>query len=155
MTKVIARKSDESVAIWMLGGLYEIIAAGDETGGAVTIMRMTLPAGAGAPPHTHPGNESLYVLDGEVDVHIGDDVVTAKPGATFFFPAGTKEWFEATTQATVLVTYAPGGIDKFFNEVGEPAASRSIPPPSDVPPDFERIVRVGAEYGMVIEGPPA
>lgn len=153
MADAIARKDDEGRALWMLGGLYEILLSAEETGGKATVMRMTAPAGTGAPPHTHPGEETLYVLDGEVDIHIGDDVVAAAPGAIFHFPAGTKEWFEATSQATVLVTYTPGGIDRFFAEVGEPAASRTLPPSSDEPPDFERIIRVAAEYGMVIEAP--
>ena len=100
------------------------------------------------------GDEVLYVLDGEIDVHIGNEVVPAGPGSTFHFPAGTKEWFEDRTQATVLVTYLPGGIDKFFTEIAEPALSRTVPPPSDTPPDFERIVRVAAQYGMNIEAPP-
>ena len=153
MTDAIARKSDESRALWFLGGLYEVLVAGEETGGKATVMRMTAPAGTGSPPQTHAGDELMYVLDGEVDVHIGDDVVSAGPGATFAFPAGTLEWFEARTQATVLVTYTPGGIDKFFAEVGEPAAARTLPPPSDAPPDFERIVGVAGNYGLTINTP--
>jgi quercetin dioxygenase-like cupin family protein len=149
----IARKSDESRALWLLGGLYEILVSGEETGGKVTVMRMTAPAGTGSPPHTHPGEESLYLLDGELNIHIGDDVISAKPGSAFYFPAGTLEFFEAVTQATVLITYTPGGVDKFFAEVGEPAATRTLPPPSDAPPDFERLVRVAAEHGMDIRLP--
>lgn len=152
--KAIARKADDGQALWMLGGLYEILVAGEETGDKVTVMRMTAPAGTGSPPHTHPGEESLYVLDGELNVHVGDEVVAAGPGALFHFPAGTQEWFQATTQATVLVTYTPGGIDRFFSEVGEPASSRTLPPPSDEQPDFERIIQVAAQYGMNIEVPP-
>jgi hypothetical protein len=38
----------------------------------------------------------------------------------------------------------------FFAEVGEPASSRTLPPPSDQPSDFERIIRVAAEHGMNI-----
>jgi quercetin dioxygenase-like cupin family protein len=150
----IARKSDDSRALWLLGGLYEVLVSGEETDGKVTVMRMTAPAGTGSPPHTHPGEESLYVLDGDLSVHIGDEVVAATSGASFHFPAGTKEWFEAQTRATVLATYIPGGIDKFFVEVGEPAMTRSLPPPSDAPPDLERIIRVAAQHGMQIEAPP-
>ena len=153
MADAIARKADESRALWFLGGLYETLVSSDETDGQVTVMRMTVPTGTGSPPHTHPGDESLYVLDGELTIHIGGDVVNAKAGSTFYFPAGTREFFEAVTTATVLITYTPGGIDKFFAEVGEPAATRTLPPPSDEPPDFERIVRVAAENGMQIEPP--
>ena len=54
----IARKSDESKALWLLGGLYEILIAGDEASGQATVMRMTAPAGTGSPPHTHPGEST-------------------------------------------------------------------------------------------------
>jgi len=153
-TNPIARKGDESRALWLLGGLYEIVVSGDETDGKVTVMRMTAPAGTGSPPHTHPGDELLYVLEGDLSVHIGDDVVAAHAGASFYFPAGTREWFAAETQATVLATYTPGGIDKFFAEVGEPALTRTLPPASDTPPDLQRIISVAAKYGMNIEAPP-
>jgi len=153
MADAIARKDDESWALWFLGGLYEILVSAEETGGKVTVMRMTAPAGTGSPPHTHPGEEALYVLEGELNVHIGDEVVSAKPGSSFYFPAGTREFFEAVTQATVLVTYTPGGVDQFFTEVGEPAGTRTLPPPSNEPPDFERIVRIAGEHGMDIALP--
>jgi quercetin dioxygenase-like cupin family protein len=154
MADAISRKHDESRALWFLGGLYEILVAADETGGAMTVMRFTSPPGVGSPPHTHPGDEFLYVVDGELDVHVGDSVVAAGPGSAFYFPAGTREFFTATSQATIVATYTPGGIDRFFAEVGEPAAARTLPPPSDEAPDFERIVRVAAEHGMIIDVPP-
>jgi quercetin dioxygenase-like cupin family protein len=152
-TDAVVRKADEGNAYWFLGGLYEVLLSAEETGGAVTIVRITAPAGTGSPPHTHPGAEALYVLAGELDVHIGDDILAVGPGASFYYPAGTKEWFEATTTATVLATYMPGGIEKFFAEVGEPALVRDLPPPSDEHPDLERIVRVAAQYGMDIQLP--
>ena len=151
----VARKGDDTKAYWVLGGLYEVLLSSEETGGACTVMRMTVPAGAGAPPHTHPGDEALYVLRGEIEAHIGDDVVSATEGAQFYFPAGTREFFTATTEASILATYSPGGIEQFFAEVGEPALSRTIPPPSDTPPDFERIIATAARYGMNIQAPPS
>jgi len=149
----VVRKADEGRAIWMLGGLYEVLVSSDETGGATTVMKMTMPAGMGPPPHRHPGSETVYVLDGTVDYHIGDETVTGGPGTIFHIPADTLERFDPTTAASVLVTYAPGGIEKFFAEAGEAALTRELPPPSSEPPDFERIVEIAAKYGMNIQPP--
>src|SRR5712691_11646335 len=55
--KTVVRTSGEGQAFWMLGGLYEVLLSGDESNGTTTIMRMTIPAGMGPPPHTHPGAE--------------------------------------------------------------------------------------------------
>jgi len=151
--EVVTRKGDDGQAYWLLGGLYEVLVSGDESGGEATVMRITVPAGTGSPPHTHSGPEIMYVLEGEVRVHVGDETVTATAGSTFHFPAGTLEFFEASTEATVLATYLPGGIDAFFAEVGEPALSRTIPPADDTEPDFPRIAAAGARYGLEIKPP--
>jgi len=151
----VARQKGEGQAFWMLGGLYELKVASDETEGAMTVMEMTIPPGMGPPAHTHPGTESVYVLEGALRYHIGDDVVEGGPGSVFHIPAGTVEHFEPTGDAPlrVLVTYAPGGIERFFAEAGEVAKSHELPPPLEGPPDLERIAATGARYGMQILPP--
>ena len=78
----------------------------------------------------------------------------AGPGSLFHVPRGTVERFEPTSEAQVLVTYRPGGIEKFFAEAGEAALTREIPPPASEPPDFPRIIEIAAKYGMIIQPPP-
>jgi hypothetical protein len=97
----------------------------------------------------------VYVLEGSIDYHIGDDVVEGTAGSFFHIPAGTLERFEPTGDVPVrlLVTYAPGGIDRFFAEAGEQAPALTLPPPSDEPPDLERISAIGTRYGMDIRAP--
>lgn len=148
MAKTISRQPREGDAYWVLGGLYEVKASSEETAGASTVVQMTVPVGGGPPPHTHPGSESVYVLEGSGRFRVGDETFDAEPGSYFYFPAGTVETFEPATTMKLLVTYEPGGIDRFFAEFGEPAASRELPPPSDVPPDLERLVQLAERYGM-------
>lgn len=152
--QTVVREPGEGQAYWMLGGLYEVKAGSNETGGA-TVMEMTMPAGMGPPPHTHPGTETVYVLDGTIRYHIGDDTFDAGPGTLFHIPAGTLERFEPTSTARVLVTYAPGGIERFFAEAGEPAERHELPPPPDGPPDVERLAAIAERYGMHIQNPSA
>lgn len=42
------------------------------------------------------------------------------------------------TQTRVVITYEPGGMDKFFAEAGEAAQRREVPPPPSSPPDVGR-----------------
>lgn len=153
--QVVVRHAGEGTALWMLGGLYEVKAAGSETGGALTVMEFTIPAGQGPPPHTHDGGEALYVLEGRLRYSIGAEVVEAGPGAFFYFPAGTPETFEPLEQVRVLVFYSPGGMDQFFAEAGEPAQRREVPPAPDGPPDVEALAAIGARHGLHLQAPSA
>ena len=153
--KTVVRESGEGTAYWMLGGLYAVRVAGSETGGAVTIMEMTLPAGMGPPPHTHPGGESVHVLEGRIRYHIDGESYEAGPGSTFYVPEGTLENFEPLEPSRILAIYTPGGIEEFFAEGGEPAQRRELPPAPTEPPDIERLIAVGEKYGMRISPPAA
>ena len=150
----VVRKGGEGEALWFLGGLYDIRVSSDESDGAASIVEFTLPENAGPPPHEHASDETLYVLEGRIRHHIGESSVEVGPGAVFFMPRGTLEWFEPVTRARVLAVYTPGGMDKFFKEAGEPAERREIPPPPAGPPDFERLAAIGAKHGLELKAPP-
>jgi quercetin dioxygenase-like cupin family protein len=149
----VVRKPDEGQAFWMLGGLYEVKVSSDESGGAMTVMEMTIPAGAAPPPHTHPGTESVYVLEGNLRYHIAGDTHEGGPGTFFHIAPGVFENFEPINDIRILVTYTPGGIEQFFAEAGEQAERREIPPASTEPPDLERLIAIGKKYGMEIKAP--
>ena len=151
----VVRNPGEGKAFWMLGGLYEVKAASDETGGAMTTIEMTLPGGIGPPPHTHPGTESVYVLEGNLRYHIAGETFEGGPGSFFHIPEGVLENFEPVTHARLLVVYRPGGIEEFFAEAGEPAERREVPPAPTAPPDIDRLVAIGEKHGMEIARPAA
>jgi|SRR3954452_16872338 quercetin dioxygenase-like cupin family protein len=153
--KTVVRQPGEGTAYWMLGGLYEMKASTEETGGEAAIFEMTIPAGSGPPQHTHPGGEAVYVLEGTVRYHIEDEVHEGGPGSFFYIPAGTWENFEPTSEVRLLVIYAGGGADRFFEEAGEPAERRELPPPPDAPPDVERILASAEKHGMKMKAPVA
>src|SRR5437588_3315098 len=150
--KSVTRKQGESEALWMLGGLYEIKVSSDDSGGATTIMEMTIPEGAGPPPHTHDSDEITYLVEGRARYHVEGQTLEVGPGAVLYFPRGTEETFEPLGgPVRVLNTYTPGGIDKFFREFGEPAARREIPPPMTAPPDIARLAALGEKYGLHVK----
>ena len=157
MAETVVRKPDEGAAIWFMDSLYEVKASGEETGGQLTAMVMTIPPGMGPPPHSHPGGESVYVLEGQVRYHVAGETHEGGPGTFFHVPPETDENFEPAGDETIrlLVLYTPGGIDDFFAEVGEPAERRELPPPSETPPDLERIASVAEKYGFRIKVPAA
>jgi quercetin dioxygenase-like cupin family protein len=151
--KTVVRRPASGQAYWMLGGLYEVLLSSDESGGTVTIMQMTMPAGMGPPPHSHAGSETVYVIDGTLNYHIGGEIHEGQAGSLFHIPEGVVENFEPTSLCRVLVTYRPGGIERFFAEAGEVAPVREVPPPPTAPPDVARLIETGSRYGLVIHAP--
>src|SRR2546421_630921 len=92
---------------------------------------------------------SLYEVRTSSD-HIGGEVHEGGPGTFFYVPAGIEENFEPADDNPIrlLVIYTPGGMDKFFKEAGDPAQRREIPPPSETPPDLERLTAIAEKYGL-------
>lgn len=151
-------KKAEGQSRWVLGSLFDIKATGRETGGSLAVVEMTFaPGRPGAPPHRHHCGEAVFVLEGTIRYHIEDQVVDATAGDFLFFPEGTLEWMENLTSqpARALVIYDRPEIVEFFKEVGEPATSRTLPPPSGQAPDLASIAAIGRRHGLDIEVPTA
>jgi quercetin dioxygenase-like cupin family protein len=151
----VVRKPGEGIPMWMLGGLYEVKISGEETGGIFTVMEMTVPEGCGPPPHIHEQDELTYVIEGAARYHVNGTTMEAGAGTVLFFPKGTLETFEpvGATPLRILIAYAPGGVDQFFKEAGEPAPRREVPPTPTSPPDVERLVAIGARHGLELRAP--
>ena len=86
-----------------------------------------------APLHTHESeSEGFYVLEGEVSVVVGDRTLTVTAGSFAFVPPKVRHAFRVVSpEAKFLTIIAPAGLRAFFEEMGGPAASRSLPPPPE------------------------
>ena len=147
----------EGTALWFLGQLYEIKVDGEATGGP-SVVQVTIPSGPGlgAPPHVHDCDEVVYVLEGNLRFHFGEETKDAGAGSVLYFPEGMEEWFENATElpAKILIVYSGGRTVSLFREVGEPAESRSLPPPMEEEPDLEALAAIGRKYGLEMRAPP-
>lgn len=152
MAQAISHKAGDGQAFWMLGGLYEVLVSSDETNGAATVMQMTVPPGMGPPPHLHHKGvtETVYVVEGTLTYQIDGKKIEGAAGSVFRIPPDTVESFEPKTRTRVVITYEPGGIEKFFAEAGESAQRREVPPAPTSQPDVERLKKIGAKYGVEI-----
>ena len=80
----------EGKTISVLGNSYTYKAAKEETGGAYALIEGTV-VGDGPPPHIHTTEEeAFYVLEGELNVLVGQRTVTATAGAFVLVPRGTS-----------------------------------------------------------------
>jgi quercetin dioxygenase-like cupin family protein len=78
------------------------------SGREVIQVRVEFAPGVAFPPHSHPGEEIAYVLDGVLEYQFeGKPPVTLKAGEALFIPAGTIHSAKnvGTGNATELATY--------------------------------------------------
>ena len=94
------------------GCVITLLADAGATGGALTANRSTFRTGAdGAPPHVHDHmTELFYVLDGALQVLVGDEVIVLEAGDLLAVPPGTPHAFAAAPgrEADVLFVFTPG-----------------------------------------------
>ena len=149
----IVRHDGEGEAIWMLNSLVTVKATAEETAGAYSLCEQVVTAAGNPPPHVHrDADEAFYVLDGEVDIEVGGEVVGAGPGTFAFAPRGVPHTYRVrSATARMLVLGSPGGLDRFFTAVGEPAPARALPTPAA--PDVDAVVSVAAAHGIDVLPP--
>ncbi|MBK9124410.1 MAG: quercetin 2,3-dioxygenase [Chloroflexi bacterium] len=146
--------SDEGEARWWMGSLAVIKASGADTGGQMAIIEITEPPGAEAPLHVHQReDEAFWILEGTVTFEVGSSKIDAGAGDYVFGPRGCPHRYtvgEAGCRMLFIVT--PGGFEKLIVDMSEPAGRRTLPPPSDEMPDFEKIAAIAASYGIELLG---
>lgn len=107
-------RSDEAEDLPEIGHL--LLADAGATGGALSAHRIRLAAGGeGARPHRHErSSELFFVVDGALDLLVGQEIVTARPGDLLVVPPHCDHAFRAhpnyTADALIVIT---PGIDRF------------------------------------------
>lgn len=141
--------------LWFGGGLLTFKVTSEQTGGAFFIVEDVASRGKTTPLHVHPDHdETFYVIEGELLLHIDGVEYAAGPGAIAMAPRGIAHAFLVVSeQARFLAFVTPGGaVETFMREAGDPALDRVAPPPGL---DIERLVAVGERTGaMKVLGPP-
>src|SRR5205085_6208831 len=88
----VVESEDYAPALNIVGEHVTVLASGQATEGYEIFLQRG-PEGSGPPPHSHPWDESFFVIRGEIDFGIGDQSTTAVAGTLVHLPAGTVHWF--------------------------------------------------------------
>ncbi len=153
--KAIIRAQGEGERLWFFGGgVFTVKASSAETGGSLFMFEDSMAQGKTTPLHLHPDEEeAIYVLEGELLIHVDGEEHSVQAGGLFVAPRGVPHAFLVTSKvARVLAVLAPGKAEAFYRGASEPANSATDP---SGPVDFDRL-RQSAESngGIEILGPP-
>jgi quercetin dioxygenase-like cupin family protein len=136
------------------GGVLTMKATAKETGGAFMLFEDHMARGKTTPLHVHANeDETLYVLEGEILVHVDGVEHSVGPRGLAFAPRGVPHAFLVTSEtARVLCLQTPGSAEAFYRGASEPAGADSDP---SGPVDFARVLAAAERSGgMQLLGPP-
>jgi len=115
-----------------------------------SIFEFSVAPGFDVGAHYHTKiEEFFYVLEGEMSLQSGDQIIRGGPGTFVCVPPGVAHSFGNPGQgvARMLLITAPPGFEGYFNEVTDLIAKGGRPDP-------EAIARLRAKYDTIQISPP-
>ena len=136
----------DHLPLHVVGETISVLADGKATG-SYEVFLQTGPEGAGPPPHFHPWDEAYYVLEGQIDVLLGERITTLSAGEFVHIPRGTVHNFRMKSrEAKFLSVSSHLGASRFFADLDREVGDRL-----DVPKMFE----VAARHEVRVPPPPS
>jgi quercetin dioxygenase-like cupin family protein len=144
----VVATQQEGENIWFGGGLVTFKVTTEQSGGELCVIEHEASRGKTTPLHLHADHdETVYVLEGELLLHIDGVEHKAGPGSVVWIPRGTPHALLVTSEvARSIVVVTPGGaMEAFFRQAGDAASSRTLPP-AEI--DIVRLREVGEGQGL-------
>jgi quercetin dioxygenase-like cupin family protein len=126
----------------IVGEHVTVLASGEKTD-SYEIFYQQGPEGSGPPPHNHPWDEAFFILKGDVEFGIGEEVTWGAPGTLVHLPAGTVHWFRFGKGGAVMISITSRlGASKMFEDF-----DREISPTS---PDLGKLIELASLHGCKV-----
>jgi quercetin dioxygenase-like cupin family protein len=118
---------------------------GEQTDGASALVEFHVEPGYPVPPpHVHMHEDEIsFVLEGQLQVTVGDETRTIRPGEAIFKPRGVAHTFAIPGDEPVrfLETIVPAGFEGYFRAVAAMVRETGAV-------DRDEATRLMAEYGL-------
>jgi quercetin dioxygenase-like cupin family protein len=160
---VIATDPGEGQAYLIGPELVTFKVTGAETEGRDLVIEISTPRGGGPPLHTHPAEESWYVIEGEFEfptIRDGKRVTNrASAGSVVYVPSNAPHTYHnvGAHRGRLLAVLSPAAeMEGFFKEVGI-AVEDVAHLPEPAPFDMEKLIAISEKYHqqiLDIPGPP-
>jgi quercetin dioxygenase-like cupin family protein len=118
--KAVVRMPGEGKEVTLAGQPLMFLVTGQDTR-HTSMFDWTIPAGFSTGLHVHrTQEETFYVLEGECEWRIGEQLVRATAGTFVFIPPGVPHNIGNASDkpARILMTVSPPGHENYFEELG-------------------------------------
>jgi quercetin dioxygenase-like cupin family protein len=134
-----------------------VLAMPDATEARIALLEARERRGAGPPLHRHSREDELvFVLEGRVTFHLGDERIEGVTGSSVVLPRGTEHGYVIESEtARLLVAVAPAqpGIEQCMAELSRCPSGSATELEPEAGQDIERIVTTAARFGVEITRP--
>jgi quercetin dioxygenase-like cupin family protein len=145
----------EGEQLWFVGTLATIRVPGEAVDGRFALIEFLFPQHASPPLHTHPQDESYFVLEGRLTVQAGEERFELEADGAAAVPMRVAHTFRVDSDtARVLVLSTPAGLERLVRDAGVPAAAPTLPPADASRPAPKELERIFSSHGQVNVGPP-
>ena len=133
-------------------GIGAICLSGADTGGAYCLLEAGLAPGMMVPRHAHTReDEAYYVLAGELEVVVGDEIFVLRAGDTLIAPRDIPHQLRnsGNVENHYLLVFSPSGFEEFLRATAVPAPDNAVAPtePPSVP--VRNVHQLAAGYGIL------
>ena len=149
----LVRNVEDAERRWFYGAAEQTwLARADDTAEAFLLASTVMTQDKVTPLHTHPADESMYVIEGELLVHLDGQEHPLRAGGFSLAPAGVPHAFKVVSEtATVLFLHTPGTCEAFYMGASTPLAAGETTGPFDM----SKIMESGkVNGGFELVGPP-
>ena len=103
------------------------------------------------PRHTHTReDEAYFVLSGELEAIVGDEVFTLRPGETLIAPRNIPHQLRNSGNVAnhYLIMFSPSGFEGFLRATSVPAPDDAVAPTEPPAIAVRNVFELAAEYGI-------
>jgi quercetin dioxygenase-like cupin family protein len=131
--------------------LGSILLSGEDTGGAYCLLDMRVAPGKGVPRHTHTReDEALFVLSGELEASVGDEIFTLRAGETLIAPRNIPHQLRNSGSVPnhYLIMFSPAGFEEFLKATSVPAPDNAVAPTEPPAIAVQNVFELASDYGI-------
>lgn len=135
-------RNGEGKQVNVIGDQQTFKLTGADTNGQFTLIEEVNPPGTMIPPHVHTKEDEIFkVLEGELEVTVGNETTILKAGDLAFAPKNVPHMWKVVgdQDCKTILSVFPAGLESMFEELGK------LPPG---PPDFAKISDICGRYGI-------
>src|SRR5215469_2389734 len=133
-------------------GLGSVCLSGIDTGGAYCLLEVSLAPGMGVPRHTHTREDEVYfVLAGELEVRVGENVFVLRQGDTLLAPRDIPHELRnsGNVENQYLLVFSPSGFEEFMMATAVPAPDDAVAPRKPPAVAVENVHKLATDYGII------